>query len=222
MAELTLILASNSPRRRELLGWTGWRFTSAPADIDENPLPAESPMEHVERLAEAKARKAGESCPPDCVVLGADTIVVDGDEILGKPADAADAARILLRLRGRTHMVYTALALFRPVDGTLLKDRCMTAVPMRNYSTAEMEAYIATGDPLDKAGAYAIQHPGFHPVENFSGCFACVMGFPFCHLVRCLRKWGFHPPLDVPAACQTGLNYSCPVYPDILNEVPVE
>ncbi|HNZ00626.1 MAG TPA: Maf family protein [Anaerolineaceae bacterium] len=216
MAAFSLLLASNSPRRRELLGWTGWQFTTAPADLDERPLPGESPLAHVERLAQGKAHKAGLTAPQDVLVVGADTIVVDDGNILGKPAHAADAARMLEQLRGRTHTVHTALAVFRPADGALLADRCDANVPMRSYTTAEVEAYIATGDPLDKAGAYAIQHAGFHPVTGFRGCFACVMGFPLCHLVRTLRKWNVHPPVDVPQVCQAGLQYDCPVFAQIL------
>ncbi len=105
MAAFSLLLASNSPRRRELLGWTGWQFTTAPADLDERPLPGESPLAHVERLAQGKAHKAGLTAPQDVLVVGADTIVVDDGNILGKPAHAADAARMLEQLRGRTHTV---------------------------------------------------------------------------------------------------------------------
>ena len=90
---------------------------------------------------------------------------------------------------------------------------------MRFYADDEIEAYIATDDPLDKAGAYAIQHAGFHPVDDLRGCFANVMGLPLCHLVRVLKKMGLEPPPDVPQACQAGINYDCPVYEKILQNV---
>ena len=123
---------------------------------------------------------------------------------------------MLQRLRGHRHQVYTAIALLRLADQKLVTDLCSTPVPMRSYSDAEIEAYVTSGDPLDKAGAYAIQHPGFHPVEALAGCYASVMGLPLCHLVRSLRRLGITPPGDVPVACQTSLNYVCPVYQTIL------
>jgi predicted house-cleaning NTP pyrophosphatase (Maf/HAM1 superfamily) len=97
------------------------------------------------------------------------------------------------------------------VDEKLLTDLCVTEVPMRAYSDEEMTAYVATGDPLDKAGAYAIQHPKFQPVEHLTGCFASVMGLPLCHLERTLRKLEVSPAADVPGNCQSFLNYQCPI-----------
>jgi septum formation protein len=143
--------------------------------------------------------------------------VADGSVLLGKPADAAEAASMLERLRGRTHQVYTALALLDPTRGRLLTDLCVSQVPMRAYSADEMAAYIASGDPLDKAGAYAIQHSGFNPVVNFAGCFASVMGLPLCHLVRITLKMGLTLPTShVPHACQSALAYTCPIYERVL------
>jgi MAF protein len=211
------VLASNSPRRRQLLALGGWEFTVLPADVDENPLPGESPRAYVLRLAETKARAVPiPSTDIDTLILAADTTVADGLDVLGKPADSKDAEAMLRRLRGRTHTVYTALALFRPADGALLTDCCATQVPMRNYSDEEMGAYIASGDPLDKAGAYAIQHPGFKPVERQEGCFANVMGLPLCHLARTLANWDLFPGADIHLACQAALEYACPVYPQVL------
>jgi septum formation protein len=161
---MTLILASNSPRRRQLLALAGWDFIVSVADVDESPLPNESPADYVIRLAETKARAI--TADADQIILAADTTVVDGSDILGKPRDDAEAIAMLTRLRGRTHQVYTGIALLRVSDGLLLKDLCVTDVPMREYSDEEMRVYVATGDPLDKAGAYAIQHPGFSPVES--------------------------------------------------------
>ncbi len=211
-----LILASNSPRRRQLLALTDLDFIVSVANIDETPYENESPADYVLRLAETKARAAAGHAEAR-FHLAADTTVVDGNDILGKPADNAEALAMLTRLRGHTHQVYTGVALLRKSDGLLLKELSVTDVPMRNYSDAEMQAYIATGDPLDKAGAYAIQHPDFHPVAGMSGCFASVMGLPMCHVIRMFRKMDVQPNADVPLKCQALLEYRCPVSNDILS-----
>jgi MAF protein len=210
-----LILASNSPRRRQLLALTGLPFAISAADVDESQLANENPGDYVLRLAEEKARAIQANA--NQIILGSDTTVVDGMDILGKPADDVEAVNMLTRLRGRTHQVYTAVALLRISDGLLLKDLCITDVPMRDYSNEEICAYVATGDPLDKAGAYAIQHPEFHPVASMSGCYASVMGLPLCHVTRMLRKLGIETNADVPMGCQQLLEYDCPVYEKILN-----
>ena len=195
----------------------GMSFRTCPAEIDETPLPGEDPRTYVLRLAGSKARAAASQVPVDCPVIAADTTVADGKDILGKPADDQEAFEMLARLRGHTHQVYTAVAVLRIADNTLLLDSCATDVPMRNYSQAEIAAYVATGDPLDKAGAYAIQHAGFHPAKALEGCYANVMGLPLCHLTRQLRRLHVVPPVDVPVACQAALEYQCPVYKEILS-----
>lgn len=212
-----LILASNSPRRQELLGLGNWMFSVIVSNADESLIPGEAPRDYVLRLAEAKARASARFARPEHIVIAADTAVVDNGLILGKPADMVEAVSMLKSLRGHTHQVYTGLAVLRVNDGMLVKDVCVTGVPMRNYSDEEIDAYVLTGDPLDKAGAYAIQHPRFQPVEKMEGCYASVMGLPLCHLVRSLRRLGVAPRGDVPAACQTHLNYPCPVSHSILN-----
>ena len=211
-----LILASNSPRRRQLLALGGWKFSVSVADVDESQLLAETPGDYVLRLAGTKAHKSAENASRESVVVAADTTVVDGDEILGKPADELDAVRMLKRLRGHTHQVYTGLALLRVSDGHALTDLSITEVPMRNYSDEEIDAYIQTGDPLDKAGAYAIQHARFHPVENLAGCFASVMGLPLCRLTYLLNQFEVYPAAEVGLRCQTELQYDCPVSAAIL------
>ena len=210
-----LILASNSPRRRQLLALADWMFNVIVADVDESTRANESPTEYVLRLAETKARAI--SAHPDQIILAADTTVVDGNDILGKPQDNVEAFAMLTRLRGHTHQVYTGVALLRLSDGLLLKELSVTDVPMRDYSDDEIHAYVQTGDPLDKAGAYAIQHPRFKPVASMSGCYAGVMGMPMCHVVRMLRKMDVPPHTDVPVKCQTLLEYQCPVSRAILN-----
>lgn len=221
---MILILASNSPRRRQLLALGGWKFTIIPAEVDERPLEGEKPREYVIRLAETKARSVVPRAIPGGIVVAADTTVVDSDDrgeyILGKPADAIEAKAILRRLRGRKHQVYTALAVLRVADGALFTDWCVTEVPMRNYSDAEISLYVASGDPMDKAGAYAIQNASFNPVENLYGCYANVMGLPLCHLTRTLVRIGLQPQTDIPTACQDTLHYQCPVYPQILQGNP--
>ncbi len=211
MSKTLLVLASNSPRRRELLALGGWMFHTRPADVDESQRPGEAPGEYVLRLAESKARTCAESAHPDLVIVGADTAVVNGKTILGKPKDMAEAVEMLKALRGRSHLVYTGIATLRLSDGRLVTDLCITDVPMRNYRDDEVEAYVATGDPLDKAGAYAIQNPGFHPVELMQGCYASVMGLPLCHLTRSLQKLEFAPNSNIAEACQFALGYACPI-----------
>jgi septum formation protein len=221
-----LVLASNSPRRRELLRLGSWRFDTRPAEVDESQKPGEAPAAYVLRLAESKARAcakttgtgaSADSAQADQTVLAADTAVVDRGAILGKPRDPAEAVRMLQNLRGHSHEVLTGIAVLRPSDGTLVTDLCVTEVPMRAYGNEEIAAYVASGDALDKAGAYAIQNPGFHPVESLAGCYASVMGLPLCHLTRSLRKLGIAPMTDIAAECQSALGYTCPISSAVLN-----
>ncbi len=211
-----LVLASNSPRRRQLLGLGNWDFIVNVADIDETQLAGETPKEYVLRLAQEKALAVKDKVSVESIVIGSDTTVVLDDAILGKPVDEEDAERMLKKLRGRTHQVYTGIALYRVQDGKMLTELSITDVPMRDYSDDEIRAYIETGDPMDKAGAYAIQHPEFQPVHSMQGCYASVMGLSMCHVLRALQKFDISPAADVPAACQTLLNYQCQVSSAIL------
>jgi MAF protein len=212
-----LVLASNSPRRRQLLALGGWMFHVRAMEVDETPRRGEAPAKYVVRLAESKARACAETSHEDLIILAADTAVVDGKTILGKPKSMAEAVDMLRRLRGRTHQVCTGIAVLRMSDKRLVTDLCVTDVPMRKYSDEEIETYVATGDPLDKAGAYAIQHRGFQPVEHLNGCYASVMGLPLCHLTRALRKLDVVRRIDMAAECQSALEYNCPVFSNILN-----
>ena len=124
---------------------------------------------------------------------------------------------MLTRLRGHTHRVYTGIALLRVRDGYFLRDFCVTDVPMRAYSDEEIQAYVQTGDPLDKAGAYAIQHPEFQPVAEMKGCYASVMGLPMCHVIRLMRKMDVQPNTDFFLSCETLWEYNCPVSRAILS-----
>jgi MAF protein len=198
-----------------------WIVNSCVPEVDESRLAGEAPADYVLRLARAKARFAVGDAADGTLVVAADTAVVDGESILGKPVDAADAVRMLRRLRGRVHQVYTGIAVLRAGTDRAQTDVCVTDVPMRDYSESDIESYVASGDPLDKAGAYGIQHAGFHPVETMTGCFASVMGMPLCHLLRLLDR--IHAALQpgLPERCQTHLRYLCPVSSAILRGEPV-
>ena len=207
-----LVLASNSPRRRQLLALTGWTFDVRPVEIDESPWPGEAPPDYVLRLAQSKARAAAQLISPGQIILSADTTVADGMQILGKPENPSEAREMLLALRGRDHMVYTALAGYRAGTEQMQADLCGTRVWMRSYSDAEIAAYIASGDPFDKAGGYAIQNVPFHPVEKIEGCYGCVMGLSVCRAVQLLRAFNLTPQTDVVCECQLDLNIACAVY----------
>jgi MAF protein len=216
MSELSIVLASNSPRRKQILGWTGIPFTVRAAEVDETPLPDELPTDYVQRLAAAKARKASGFAGFKEILLAADTTVADGDEILGKPASNEEARQMLTKLRGRVHFVHTAIAIYAPAIGRMEQELCSTRVRMRRYTDEEIEDYIKTGDPLDKAGAYGIQNVEFHPVDQMKGCFASVMGLPLCHLERTLRRMGYGERTNVPYLCQDQLAYNCPIFQRVL------
>jgi septum formation protein len=176
-----LILASRSPRRQELLRRQGLDFRSQPADIVETVLDRETPEAHVCRLATEKARAVA-ALESDAVVLGSDTVVVIDDEILGKPVDVEDAEAMLARLSGRVHEVHSGVAL---VQGEIVvDDRDLTRVRFRELDSGEIRAYVASGEPMDKAGAYGIQDLGALLVAGIEGCYFNVMGLPLQALRR--------------------------------------
>ena len=186
-----MILASQSPRRRELLSEAGFELEIRPADVDESRLRAETPVELVARLARTKAeaaRAALDHVPEDRLLVAADTIVWMGDEALGKPAGAPDAARMLRELSGRTHHVSTGVyAMLLAGDGSCSMRREFvetTDVTFWELTDAQIEAYVATGEPLDKAGAYGIQGAGRLLVEKIDGDYSNVVGLPVARLVR--------------------------------------
>ena len=185
MTRPRVILASQSPRRRELLGLVGIRHEVKPADIDERYLAGEFPREHAERLAREKAARLRE---PDTIVIGSDTIVVVDGDVLGKPRDETDAARMLRRLSGRSHVVITAVAVAR--DGRLESDVEEVSVTFRSLTEADITAYIATREPMDKAGAYGIQGFGATIVSRVDGDYFAVMGLPLQRMVRLLERVG--------------------------------
>jgi septum formation protein len=182
-----VILASQSPRRRELLTLIGIRHVVRPADIDESLLAGEEPVPHAERLAREKAHRLA-ARHPDALVIAADTIVVLDGEILGKPADAAEARATLARLSARTHTVHTAIAV--ALGGRTESAVEAVQVTFRALAADEIAAYVATGEPMDKAGAYGIQGFGATIVERIDGDYFSVMGLGLRRLVELLGRLG--------------------------------
>jgi septum formation protein len=184
-----LILASSSPRRRDLLDQIGLTFTVETADIDETPQLAEDPIAYVKRLAEHKAAAvfARHTDRSRLIVLGADTTVVIDNQILGKPVDETDAARILRLLSGRTHRVITGVALVTATAPPLIAAE-ITEVEFSPLTDREIAAYIATGEPLGKAGAYGIQGRAAKFIPRINGCYFNVMGLPLARVTAMLAE----------------------------------
>jgi septum formation protein len=182
-----VVLASSSPRRRELLNLIGIAHEVRPANLDESMRPRETPRRHAERLARDKA-SAVAMRDPDLITIAADTIVVINRKVLGKPVDKEDAARMLAMLSGREHTVITAVAVSR---GKKLRSAIEEVkVKFRRLREEEIEAYIATGEPMDKAGAYGIQGFGATIVERVEGDYFAVMGLPLVRLIGLMREVG--------------------------------
>jgi septum formation protein len=192
MREPRLVLASASPRRRDLLSAVGLRFGVEPADLDERALPGESPAAQAARLARAKALAVARRCSgdPGCVVLAADTLVVVDSRVLGKPADAREAQSHLASLCGRTHRVITAVAVMRADAERPREALVESEVALRKASPDEIRAYVETGEPLDKAGAYALQGEGRRFVERVVGSESNVIGLPLEETLALLRAEG--------------------------------
>lgn len=204
-----LILASTSPRRRELMQLLGIPFQVRAPEVEEQLRPGEAPAEAPQRFsrlkAECVARNAGQA-----IVLAADTVVAHEGDILGKPHDADHARAMLHRLRGERHRVLSGITLMDTATGGHITDLCESQVWMRSMDDTEIEAYVASGDPLDKAAAYGIQNAEFAPVERVVGCPTNVMGLPMCHVVRGLRRLGMTLPPTQPTRCKIGHDdYHC-------------
>jgi len=194
-----LLLASASPRRRQLLNLLGLPFITGVAPTDEDAAEARyrGPIDY---LAEwlAKHKAAAALTLPEAegrLVITADTTVLLNEEILGKPRNKAHARELLLTLRGRQHHVITGVAVSTKRAGktVLYSGHCITPVLMRAYSEAEIDAYVASGDPMDKAGGYGIQNPAFQPTERIDGCYLNVVGLPLCIVVDLLAEFGVYP-----------------------------
>ncbi len=184
-----IILASSSPRRKDLLRQIGIVFTSDHVDVDERVLPHEKPEVYVVRVALDKARAAAQRAG-NGIVIAADTIVVLDDAILGKPSDARDAARMLTLLSGRGHRVITGLAIIEAATRKTLTRTEITHVWFHNLAQDEISSYVSTGEPLDKAGAYGIQGKGALLVDRIEGCYFNVVGLPLSLLAKMLRSFG--------------------------------
>ncbi|MCE2463557.1 MAG: septum formation protein Maf [Dehalococcoidia bacterium] len=184
-----LVLASTSPRRRELLSCLGIDFRVVPPSTLETMLPDETPREMVERLALSKAMSVAQSLSGG-LVIGADSVVVLDGRVLGKPVNSAQAREMLRSLRSREHRVMTGLALVDTANQDTRVASESSLVTMRDYSDNQLEAYVASGEPMDKAGAYAVQDRVFRPAEQLEGCYTNVMGLPLCSLVNMIRDAG--------------------------------
>lgn len=186
---LPLVLASGSPRRRELLQQLGLEFQVETSDLDEDAVEADDPHELARRLARLKVERVARRFP-DAVVLAADTVVVLGDRVLGKPADAGEARRMLRELAGKTHSVITGVALCHARQDRLEVFSEETRVEMRSLTGDEIEAYVASGEPSDKAGGYGIQGRAGAFIPRIEGCYFNVVGLPLAAISRRLEEFG--------------------------------
>ena len=205
-----LILASSSPRRREIIAALDIQVQVSSSEVDEGPArPSESPEEYVVRLSREKALAAARSVG-DAVVLAADTSVVIDGAILGKPQDELDATRMLRLLRGREHTVITGVTALHTKSGRAVGTYKCTRVVLRRYSEQELEDYVRSGQPMDKAGAYAVQDPVFHPARRLHGCYLNAVGLPLCEVVTSLKALGVsarvRPDWQAPEQC-----FECPL-----------
>ncbi|WP_319410033.1 Maf family protein [uncultured Desulfosarcina sp.] len=184
-----LILASQSPRRRYLLEQAGLTFTVIPSSFDEDSIQLPNPADYVKALAAAKADEVARQYP-DSWVIGADTIVTIDSAILGKPVDPYEARQMLERLSGQSHFVYTGYAIVCKNKGAGISDAIKTDVQFKDLTTEEIDWYIQTGEPFDKAGAYAIQGMGTFLVRRINGSYTNVVGLPVCEVIETLIKIG--------------------------------
>jgi septum formation protein len=184
-----IILASGSPRRYELLRQVGLDVDVIPSRIEENFVKGESPRKHVLRLAEAKAVDVGNQYP-DCWVIAADTVVYVDHSILGKPKNREEAKKMLRRLSGKEHRVLTGFSVHHLKKGKGDREAVQTAVKVKKLTQAEMEWYVETGEPFDKAGGYAVQGIGSFMIESIKGSYTNVVGLPICELIQMLVRLG--------------------------------
>jgi septum formation protein len=210
-----LLLASGSPRRRELLHVLGLPFRVAVPPGEETTAPSDDARCQASNLARMKALSLAGRNTGDLIVA-ADTLVVLDGRVLGKPEGVASARRVLRALRGRQHQVITGLAILPPSTDAPSVQAVETQVWMRPYRDDEIAAYVARGEPFDKAGSYAIQDPLFRPVERIEGCYANVMGLPLCHLFCALKRAGVTLPATPLEACQAHTGHRCLVAEAIL------
>jgi len=188
---MKLILASSSPRRAEILANAGLPFSVLSSAVDESPHPAEAPSALVQRLANAKADLVAARAVGPAIIIGADTAVLLDDKIIGKPSSPEDARQMLRQLSGRTHSVLTGVALIRLPDGERRQFIESTLVHFRSITEEEISSYLATGEPYDKAGAYAIQGRAGRYIPRIEGCYFNVVGLPLSRVLSELRTLGW-------------------------------
>lgn len=212
---MTLVLGSSSPRRYDLMAMLQVPFEVEKPDVDESLRAGEPPAEYVQRLSREKAAAIA-ARRPEAVIAAADTIVVFLGEVFGKPRDVEHAREMLRRLRGQQHRVLSGVTVHDVATGKALTDLCESKVTLREMSDDEVDAYVASGDPLDKAAAYAIQNTETAPVETVVGCPANVMGLPMCHVVRALRRQGVTLPDSPPLGCRIQYGYQCAIAEEVM------
>lgn len=226
MAQYEFVLASQSPRRQQLMRLLGYPFEIFVADVDESIHLDADPATYVLRTAAQKAEataavEMSRASPPmpdrrRFIIAADSTVALDG-AILGKPADADEARRMLLALRGRTNEVHTGVCVVDVDSGREVTAVHTAVVTMRDYSRAEIDAYIATGDPMDKAGAYAVQHPVFRPVTAIDGCYLAVVGLSLCGLIVLLRELGVPCRASQAELLAVHNGFRCPLLPRSTN-----
>lgn len=214
MNKVILILASQSPRRRQLLQLLNMPFTCMVANVDEESITNPDPAVNVVETAQIKGHAIAGQYLRDigdknrnAWIIAADTTVALKARMLNKPKDADEARSMLQALRNRAHEVHTGVVLLNPVTNQQMSGVNTAVVTMRDYTNAEIDDYIATGDPLDKAGAYAIQHPQFRPVATLDGCFMGVMGLSICHLIQMMNGVGLPVMANVTAVSTSHAPY---------------
>jgi septum formation protein len=218
---IKLVLASQSPRRRELIQLLGYPVECIAADADESSVTQPDPAINVAQTARLKAaaiaaQLGGMRDEEYLLIVAADTTVALDGQMLGKPVDEADAERMLRALRGRTHHVHTGLVVIEVATHRVVSGAHTAVVTMRPYSDEEITAYIASGDPMDKAGAYGIQHLEFQPVAHLDGCYTGVMGLSVCDLLLVLHQLGLPMRADLTAVHDAHQAYACPVYASVV------
>lgn len=218
---VAFILASQSPRRQMLVSLLGYPVSVMVADADEASVTHPDPAVNVVKTAVLKANIiAAQLQADDRIIIAADTTVALADQLLGKPRDAAEATWMLQSLRNRSHHVHTGFVLLDLRTGIWLKQVATAVVTMRDYSDEEIAAYVASGNPFDKAGAYAIQHPVFKPAVHLEGCYTAVMGLPVCDLILALAELNLPRQADLTAVYNAhqvaGFDFPCPVYEQYL------
>lgn len=216
---IRFILASQSPRRRDLLSLCGYPFRVMAADVDEATIDHPNPAENSLQTAQLKAQAVVDRVPltnsERVIVVAADTTVALDSHMLGKPADVGEATRMLQVLKGRDHQVHTGMVVVNLNTGKEVTAVHSATVTMRPYADDEIERYVNSGDPMDKAGAYAIQHPQFRPVTRLDGCYLGVMGLSICQLLQLLEQLNIPSLADLDALAKAHEHYPCPLLPEM-------